>query len=126
MKLTGLRLFHNPMTIEPVLEIFGQFHARAITRCREVIFEEFARSDQYGMIFTYMWAFDQRSDWDVKSIFAPYGTEFHYVELVASQRVRLERNATENRLQNKASGHSVVQPEAFARRCQLPPGEPGG
>lgn len=110
-KLTDLRLFHNHMTIEPVLEIFGQFHSGAINRCREVIFEEFARSDQYGMIFTYMWAFDQRSDWDyvehVKSIFAPYGTEFYYVELVASQRVRLERNATENRLRNKASKRDI-------------------
>ena len=25
MKLTGLRLFHNHMTIEPVLDIFGYF-----------------------------------------------------------------------------------------------------
>lgn len=107
MKLTGLRLFHNHMTIEPVLEIFGQFNQAAINRCREVIFEEFAKTDAYGMIFTYMWAFDQQSDWEylehIKSIFAPYGTEFYYAELVASQKVRLERNGTENRLRNKAS-----------------------
>lgn len=107
MKLTGLRLFHNHMTIEPVLEIFGQFNQAAINRCREVIFEEFAKTDSYGMIFTYMWAFDQQSDWEylehIKSIFAPYGTEFYYAELVASQKVRLERNGTENRLRNKAS-----------------------
>lgn len=106
-KLTDLRLFHNHMTIEPVIEIFGHFHPPAIERVREVIFEEFAKSDNYGMIFTYMWAFDQQSDWDyvehVKSIFAPYSTEFYYVELVASQKVRLERNATENRLKHKAS-----------------------
>lgn len=59
------------------------------------------------MIFTYMWAFDQKSDWEyiahVRSIFEPYGTEFYYAELVASQEVRLARNATENRLKNKAS-----------------------
>ena len=75
MKITDLRLFHNHMTIEPVIEIFGHFHPPAIERVREVIFEEFAKSDNYGMIFTYMWAFDQQSDWDyvehVKSIFAP-------------------------------------------------------
>ena len=38
-----------------------------------------------------------------KSIFAPYGTGFYYVELVAPQSIRLERNRTENRLLNKAS-----------------------
>lgn len=112
MKRTGLRLFHNHMTIEPVLEIFGTFNSPAINRLREVIFEEFAKSGSYGMIFTYMWAFDQPSDWNyvehVKSIFAPYGTEFYYVELVASQQVRLERNATENRLHNKASKRDVA------------------
>ena len=26
MKITGLRLFHNHMTIEPVIEIFGQYN----------------------------------------------------------------------------------------------------
>ena len=55
MKITDLRLFHNHMTIEPVLEIFGSFHGPAIKRLREVIFEEFAKSDNYGMIFTVMW-----------------------------------------------------------------------
>lgn len=111
MKLTGLRLFHNHMTIEPVLEIFGQYNTTAINRLRQVIFEEFAKTENYGMIFTFMWAFDQRSDWEyveqIKSIFQPYGTEFYYVELVAPLEVRLERNATENRLQNKASKRDV-------------------
>lgn len=117
MKITGLRLFHNHMTIEPVLEIFGQFNGAAISRIRQVVFEEFAKSDNYGMIFTYMWAFDQQSDWDyveqVKNIFKPYGTEFYYVELVASQKARLERNVTENRLRNKASKRDI---ESSSRR----------
>lgn len=107
MKITGLRLFHNHMTIEPVLEIFGNFNGKAISRLRDVIFEEFAASDNYGMIFTYIWAFDQQSDWDsierVKQIFAPYNTVFYYVELVAPQEIRLQRNITENRLIYKAS-----------------------
>ena len=110
-KITGLRLFHNHMTIEPVLEIFGSFHGPAIKRLREVIFEEFAKTDNYGMIFTFMWAFDMQSDWDyhdwVCSIFEPYGTEFYYVELVADQQTRLQRNGTENRLRHKASKRDV-------------------
>ena len=32
--MTDLRLFHNHMTIEPVLEIFGHFHSKAIARMR--------------------------------------------------------------------------------------------
>ncbi|HWQ59507.1 MAG TPA: AAA family ATPase [Clostridia bacterium] len=111
MKITDLRLFHNHMTIEPVIEIFGYFNGKAISRLREVIFEEFASSKNDGLIFTYMWAFDQKSDWDyierVKGIFKPYGTAFYYVELVASRETRLERNATENRLSNKASKRDI-------------------
>lgn len=112
MKRTGLRLFHNHMTIEPVIEIFGTFRTDVISKLREVIFQEFAASDQYGMIFTFMWAFDMQEDWDyiahVKSIFEPYGTEFYCVELVASQQVRLERNRTENRLNHKASKRDIA------------------
>ncbi len=110
-KITGLRLFHNHMTIEPVIKIFGQYNGAAINRLRQVVFEEFAKTDNYGMIFTYMWAFDQQTDWDyveyVKNIFKPYDTEFYYVELIASREVRLERNATENRLLNKASKRNI-------------------
>ena len=109
MKITDLRLFHNHMTIEPVIEIFGGFHGAVINRLREVIFEEFASSGLYGMIFTYMWAFDMPSDWayieHVKDIFKERcpDVEFYYVELVASKDVRLQRNVSENRLKNKAS-----------------------
>ncbi|MDF2524853.1 MAG: shikimate kinase [Clostridiales bacterium] len=59
MKITDLRLFHNHMTIEPVIEIFGHFHDKAIYKMREIIFEEFATSSNYGLIHTYVWAFDQ-------------------------------------------------------------------
>lgn len=111
MKITDLRLFHNHMTIEPVLEIFGDFDTEVIGEMRELIFRKFAASDRYGMIFTLMMAFDHQEDWDylehVKSIFAPYGTEFYYVELVAPQEIRLERNATENRLKNKPSKRDI-------------------
>lgn len=113
MKITDLRLFHNHMTIEPVIEIFGKFDGKTITRLRQVIFEEFAASDCYGMIFTYMWAFDMQSDWDaierIKRIFTPYDTAFYYVELVAPVEVRMERNATENRLKHKASKRNIEE-----------------
>ena len=30
MKLTGLRLFHNHMAIEPVLAVFGTFNGKVV------------------------------------------------------------------------------------------------
>lgn len=133
MKITDLRLFHNHMTIEPVLEIIGAFDGQLIQDMRELIFRHFAASDNYGMIFTYMMDFDMQSDWDyiehVKSIFAPYGTEFYYVELIAPQEVRLERNRTENRLRHKPSKRDVetsdrrlIRDDAN-HRCVSYPGE---
>lgn len=111
MKITGLRLCHNHMTIEPVIEIFGKYDGHITARLREVIFEEFAKSDNYGIIFTYMWAFDMQADWDylehVREIFQPYGAEFYYAELVASKEARLARNVTENRLKHKASKRDI-------------------
>jgi tRNA uridine 5-carbamoylmethylation protein Kti12 len=103
MKITDLRLFHNHMMIEPVIEIFDSFDGKVIQRLREVIFEEFLRSDQEGMIFTFMWAFDMPSDREYIMNVAKKFDEVYCVELVADQSVRLERNRTENRLKNKAS-----------------------
>ncbi len=112
MKITNLKLFHNHMTIEPVIEIFGKYDGEVIHQLREVIFEQFAKSTCYGMIFTFMWAFDQKADWDyvehIKSIFEPYNTEFYYVELVSPQKIRLQRNKSENRLTNKASKRDLI------------------
>lgn len=116
MKKTGLRLFHNHMTIEPVLEVFGGWNSAAIRRTRDVFFEEFAKTDAYGMIFTFMWAFDRQADWDavaqICAIFEPYGTQFYYCELVAPQPVRLARNKTENRLLCKPSKRDLDASEA--------------
>ena len=112
MKLTGLRLFHNHMTIEPVLEIFGTFQTDAILQMREVIFQEFAKSDNYGMIHTILWAFDMQEVWDyinhVVDIFNEHNAEIYCVELVAPQEIRLQRNETPNRLAHKASKRDLA------------------
>lgn len=111
MKITGLRLFHNHMTIEPVIEIFGRCDRKTIAEMRDLIFRNFAASDNYGMIFTLMMDFDMPSEWEylehIKKIFEPYGTEYYYVELIAPQEIRLQRNVTENRLKNKPSKRDI-------------------
>jgi len=132
-KTTPFRLFHNHMMIEPVLDIFGDFHVQAIKRLREVVFEEFAKTNNYGLIFTFMWAFDRQEDWEyiesVKEIFGLSEDDVYYVELVAPQSVRLQRNATENRLLNKASKRDIDASNARlirddqSYRCESLPGE---
>ena len=132
-KITPFRLFHNHMMIEPVLEIFGSFRGDVIQKLRSVIFEEFAKSDAFGLVFTYMWAFDMPSDWEyienVKKIFGLSEEDVYYVELIAPQNVRLERNRTENRLRNKASKRNIeASDNRLIRddqnwRCESLPGE---
>ena len=113
MKITKLRLFHNHMSIELGIEIFGDFKRMGNfgKRIREVVFEEFAASDLYGMIFTYMLAFDVQADWEaldsLVDIFRRENAEICYVELVAPQEIRLQRNATENRLYHKPSKRDI-------------------
>ncbi len=111
MKITDLRLFHNHMTIEPVLEIFNDFNIDVILKLRYLIFEEFAKTDNYGMIYTCMWAYDCPEDWEIMEkilrIFQDVGAELYCVELTAPLDVRMKRNVTENRLKNKASKRDI-------------------
>lgn len=107
MKITGLRLFHNHMMIEPVIDIFGQYKPETITKLREIIFNDFVQSDCEGMIFTFMWAFNMESDWEYIDNLVKKFDEVYCVELIASQEVRLNRNRTENRLIHKASKRDI-------------------
>jgi len=110
-KITELRLFHNHMSIEPVLEIFGERNNNVVKDFRESVFKNFAKSNKYGLIFTFMWAFDRKEDWDyVKHILKIFKkAETYIIELVAPQEIRLKRNTTENRLKNKASKRDLSE-----------------
>ena len=108
-KITELKLFHNHMAIEPTIQIFGERNNNVVNDFRESVFKNFAKSNNYGLIFTYMWAFDCKEDWDyiyhLQEIFKD--GEIYYVELVSSQEIRLQRNRTENRLKHKASKRDI-------------------
>ena len=115
MKITDYRLFHNHMMIEPVIKIFGKFDGKVIEKLRGDIFDAFMETPYPGMIYTYMWAFDMQSDWDyIKTVtdkFEKTGGTVYYVELIADRAVRLERNKTENRLNNKESKRDLAVSE---------------
>ena len=107
MKITDLRLFHNHMTIEPVIDIFGYFKGDTILKLRDIIFNDFIATNNYGMIHTLMWAFNMESDWEYVENLVSKFDEIYCVELIASQEIRLERNKTENRLLHKPSKRDI-------------------
>ena len=110
-RITPMRLFHNHMTIEPVIELFGTYNGAVTERLRQVVFEEYAKTDNYGLIFTFIWAFDEPHDTEyvrrLTKLYSDAGAQVDYVELVCPQEVRLLRNRTENRLREKASKRNV-------------------
>ena len=117
-KITELKLFHNHMTIDLVANFFSYSTPQAkrlVGLFRQEIFEEVSKSDLAGMIFTYMWAFDQQSDWDyidkISSLFESRGSEVCFVELEADYDLRIERNKTPNRLENKPTKRDVEKSE---------------
>ncbi len=132
-RITPLKLFHNHMTIEPVIELFGAYNGAVTQRLRQVVFEEFAKTDNYGLIFTFIWAFDVPCDTEyvraLTKLYEDAGAQVDYVELICPQDVRLVRNRTENRLKEKASKRDVELSEMRMLsaedkyRCVSEPGE---
>lgn len=117
-KITELKLFHNHMTIELVLPFFDygtESFKRLVNLFRREIFEEVSKSDLYGIIFTYVWALDQQSDWNyigkICNIFESKGGEVYFVELEADFETRLERNKSPHRLAHKPSKRNIEQSE---------------
>ncbi|KAA0566716.1 AAA family ATPase [Bacillus sp. CH30_1T] len=113
-KLTDLKLFHNHMTIDLVSHFFDygtKEGKRLVSLFRREIFEEVSKSDLYGMIFTYVWAFDMQEDWDyinqVSQLFESKGGTVYFVELEADLEERLERNKSSNRLEHKPSKRDI-------------------
>ena len=111
---TGLRLFHNHMSAEPVL-CFFDFGTPAFDRLvgafRRHLIDEVAASDLPGLVFTYVWVFDLPGERAVLEGYArPFrerGGRVLYAELQATQEERLRRNAMASRLAEKPSKRDV-------------------
>lgn len=110
-KITKLQLFHNHVMFELILEHFGELFGDVTERLKDVVYEEFSKSDNYGLIVTCCMNFDSQAGWDflnhITNRFKEVNAEIYYVELMASQEIRLLRNNTENRLLNKASKRDI-------------------
>lgn len=119
---TGLRLFHNHLAIEPVLRFFpydSPAGARLVDRFRRDLIEEVAASDLPGLVFTFVWAFDQPEDEAAVRAYAePFrrrGGRVLFLELQATQAARLRRNEGPSRLAEKPSKRDL----AWSRRNLL-------
>ena len=121
-RLTGYKLFHNHMTVEPVLELFefgSPPFGRLVSEFRTRVIEEAAESDLPGLVFTFVWALDDPGDKKLVDgyveIVESRGGTVRYVELYASQVERLARNATPDRLDAKRSKRDVEASNGWLR-----------
>jgi len=113
-KITGLKLFHNHMTIDLVVPFIGydtDIAKKLVKNIRHQMFEAFAKSEMEGIIFTYMWCLERQDEWDevekFSGIFRKNGAEIYYVELEADVEERLRRNKTPHRLEHKPSKRNI-------------------
>ena len=107
-KVTGYKLLHNHMTVEPLIEVFpfgSPPFVRLAGEFRRRIIEEAFDADLPGLVFTIVWAFNLESDTDVVQSYtelaAARGTPARLVELYADQEERVRRNGTEFRQDRK-------------------------
>ena len=119
-RLTGFRLFHNHMTVDPIIRLFpfeSAPYRRLVTEFRRRIFEEYVASDARGLIFTFVWALDDAQDRafidSTAELFTSRGGEACFVELTATQAERLRRNETPLRLAEKRPQRDVAGSRAF-------------
>lgn len=121
---------NNHITIEPVLEVFGEFDTKVIFELREVIYRNFAQTDNYGLISTFMLDFSSPFQIDyIKEVVSFFDNpEVYCIELNSPLSVRLERNKTENRLLNKPSKRNLEESNKRVEReekytCTCPIGK---
>ncbi|WP_342373494.1 AAA family ATPase [Propioniciclava soli] len=112
------RLFHNHMTIEPLLETFGfgtpPFNTLNSEFRRRVLEE--AAVHGIDLVFTVVWALDSEDDHAVMASYVEiFDGDVAFVELRADLDTRLARNRTEARLAHKASKRDLDWSDANVR-----------
>ena len=114
-RLTGFKLFHNHMTVDPVLDIFpfgSPPFGRLVKEFRRRIIEEAVAADLPGLVFTYVWDLEDVRDRDTVASYVDIvesgGGKAAFVELAAPLEERLVRNASEFRLEQKRSKRDLA------------------
>jgi hypothetical protein len=119
-ELTGFKLFHNHIAIELVHQFFTWSDPEftpLVQNIRGQLFTALKDSKVAGVIFTYVWALELPEDHDeLLRYIDQLGIEMEsvlFVELCADQSVRLARNKTELRLQEKKTKRNLAESEYF-------------
>ena len=121
---SDFRLFHNHMTIEPLLELFdyGTPPFKVLNDEFRVRVIEEAATWGTDLVLTFLWPLDDVDDLAVvERYIAPYveaGRPVAFVELAAPLDTRLERNRTEARLAAKASKRDLEWSDGNVRELE--------
>ncbi|SOC55279.1 AAA family ATPase [Ornithinimicrobium cerasi] len=117
---SSFRLFHNHMTIEPLLETFGHgtppFNTLN-TEFRRRVLEE-AAGHGVDLIFSVVWALDSQDDLAEMQSYIGIFESVAFVELRADLTTRLARNRTAERLLHKASKRDVEWSDDNVRQME--------
>jgi hypothetical protein len=133
-RLTGYRLFHNHLTIEPFLEVFefgSPSFVRLSSEFRRRVVEEAIASDLPGLVFTFVWGLELEEDRDFVQAYVDLvegaAGRVSFVELAAPLAIRQERNNTEFRLAEKKSKRdrafndaNLVELESYVMNTGVP------
>lgn len=114
------RLFHNHLTIEPLIEVFGYGTPPFRTLNTEFRRRVLAEAAEHGvdLIFTVVWALDLEADRVEIESYAEIFDEVAFVELRADLGTRLARNRTEERLLHKASKRDLDWSDENVRQME--------
>ena len=98
---TGFKLFHNRMTVEPILKIFpfgSPAFGRLLNGFRTRIIEEACEANLPGLVFTFIWSVDLEADrqmvQEYVDIVESRGGGVSFIELTAELPERLRRDRT--------------------------------
>ena len=113
-ELTGFRLFHNHMSIEPLLGVFdfgSPSFSRINTMIRREVLAESVTADLPGLVFTFVIDVDDPGEHAaLRELVEPVeraGVPIDVVELYAPQRLRLAREGGSDRMDHKRSKRDV-------------------
>lgn len=117
---SSFRLFHNHMTIEPLIEVFGHgtepFHLLN-EEFRLRVLQEAARTGT-DLVFTLVWDVEDPQDAALLADYAALFGEAAFVELRADLPTRLARNRTAERLAHKASKRDLEWSDRNVREME--------
>ena len=106
----GCSMTINHDSLDLAAKIYGwgtPAHKQLSESIRRATFESSIDND-VDLIFTYVWAFSEKADWDyVEGLNQLYSGELYIVELVTDLNTRLERNNTEHRKEVKPTKRDV-------------------